>query len=227
MRKIQTSYTKFNTNSIACMGDSITLNFIWGTLAYQFYSAVLQGLLQSQGCKVKCHNFGVSGNTTTQMQSRINAMTQFDIPKIAIIYGGINDPSNSISQATSTSNIQSMAQTMLNKGSKVIICGKHYANYSTNGDTTETPQGSTLTVWQAENQAFQNLVGANAGNIAFCDFYAYMRNLIDTGKVTQGDWTQWHVADQNIHLNANGESVLANALLSTIQAQSGWIDLLK
>lgn len=227
MRKIQTTYTKFNTNSIACMGDSITLNFIWGTFAYQFYPAALQGLLQSQGCKVKCRNFGVSGNTTTQMQSRFNSMTQFDKPKIAIIYGGINDPGASISQATSTANIQSMAQTMLNNGAKVIICGRHYNNYSTGGDTTPTPQGTTLTVWQAEKQAYDNLVGSNAGKIAFCDFYAYMRNLINTGVVTQGDWTQWHVADQNTHLNANGESVLASALLATIQAQSGWIDLLK
>jgi lysophospholipase L1-like esterase len=224
VRKIQTNYKKFNNNSIACMGDSITLNFIWGTQAYQYYSAVLQDSLQGLGCTVQCRNFGVSGTTTTNMLARFGAMTQYDIPKIAVIYGGINDPGNAISSATTTSNIQSMAQNMLSKGSKVIICGRHYNNYSIGGDSTSTPSG---TVWQAEKQAYDNLIGANAGKVAFCDFYVYMRNLINAGTVTQGDWEAWHVADQNVHLNANGEKTLADALLATIQTQSGWIDLLK
>lgn len=225
MSRTRTITTNYPYNALAFMGDSITMNFVWGTMAYQFYSAVLQSYLQGLGCNVVCRNFGVSGNTSTQMLNRFAAMYQVDIPKIAVIYGGINDPGNSISSATTTSNLQSMAQTMLNKGSKVIICLRHYNNFSVNGDTTATPSGATLTLWQAEQQAYTNLIGANAGNIATCDFYGYMRNLINTGAVTQGDWTAWNVADQNTHLNANGEKVLADALLATIQAQ-GWDKLL-
>jgi lysophospholipase L1-like esterase len=161
------------------------------------------------------------------MLNRVNAMTQYDVPKIAIIYGGTNDPGNSISTATTTSNLQSMAQMMLNAGAKVIICLQHYDNFSANGDTTATPSGSTGTTWNAQKQAYTNLVGANSGKIALCDFYGYMRNLIDTGKEVQGDWASWHVADQNVHLSAKGELYLAQALLQTIQAQNGWIDLLK
>lgn len=223
MRKIQTTYKKFDVHSIDCMGDSITLNYIWGTMAYEYYPTVLQGLLKEQGCNVKCRNFGVSGNTTTQMLARFGAMTQYDTPKISAIYGGINDGT---AYSTITNNLKTMATNMITAGSKVIICLVHYNNYTSGGDTTPTPQGSKLDLWNAQKQAYTDLVALYPNDIAFCDFYAYMRNLIDTAVVTQGDWTAFHVADGNVHLNANGEKTLAQALLASIQAQN-WDDLLK
>lgn len=225
MRKIQTKYTKFPINALAFIGDSLSLNFVWGTLAYEFYPAVLQEKLQNLDCNVLVRNFGISGQTSTQMKARKGCLTQFSKNKIVGIYAGTNDPSNGISAATTTQNIKDIALEQLQLGAKVIVCLEHYNNYST-GDTTATPSGSTLTLWNAQKQAYTDLVATYPNQIIFCDFYGYMRNLINTGVVTQGDASAWNVADGNIHLNANGEKTLAEALLKTIQ-DNGWINDLK
>lgn len=90
MRKIQTNYEKFPTHFISCMGDSITQNYIWGPKPHEYYPAVLQELLKNEGCAVTCRNFGISGNTTTQMLARFSSMTQYEIPDIAVIFAVSN-----------------------------------------------------------------------------------------------------------------------------------------
>lgn len=224
MRKIQSSYTKFKDKFIEFMGDSITQNYAYNIQIHHYFPTVLQDKLNALGCNMLSRNFGISGNTTTQMLARFSAMLQFGTPQIAVIYGGINDGT---AYETITNNLKTMATTMLNAGSKVIICLVHYNNYTADGSATELPEGATLLLHNAQKQAYTDLSALYPGDIAYCDFYAYMRNLIDTGVVAQGDWSAWNVADKNVHLNANGQNVLADALLATIQAQTGWITLLK
>ena len=90
-RKIQPTYTKAKGARIVCMGDSLTSNYIWGVGLNKFYPRLVQDALNALGCSVLCRNFGVSGETTGQMLARSAVMTQYEVPDMAIIYGGTND----------------------------------------------------------------------------------------------------------------------------------------
>lgn len=157
--------------TICCIGDSITYNTTLYTKPYEFYPAWLQKFLnEDHGCHLKCRNFGTSGNTTTQMLDRVHTLLQFEIPEIAIIMGGVNDPGNAINQATTQSNIQAMVKALRNNVKGVvaaptnlpagIVEGVRYLvksdNSTTGGKTGGTPAtvtGSTsgAQVWISRN----------------------------------------------------------------------------
>ena len=106
--------------------------------------------------------------------------------------------------------------------SKVIIANYHYLNWSANGDAL------ALRYWEWSDVAGSNGIGiaqkavAASEGVVYADVYTYYRNLIVSGQETQGSYS-WHVADQNVHLNALGNSYMAEALLAVIQAQPGWM----
>lgn len=212
--------SKWN-NAISCMGDSLTENDTLGVPAHLMYPGQLQTSLNGLGANCVCRNFGRSGNTTTQMAARFSEMTQFSIPKIGIIFGGVNDPGASISQATTQSNIESMITSLQGSGvSRILIVSAHYLNFSTGGDTLATSYASYVPV-RAAQQAAAN---AHAG-VIFVDLYNYFRNRIVNGQDVQGSFS-WHVADSNQHFNSYGAGLVASCILTSIQAQ-GWDALLK
>ena len=101
-RRIVSAYTAPQAKRIACMGDSLTNNYIWGTGADKFYPARLQAGLNAAGADVLARNFGVSGEATGQMVARMSRMVQYEVPDLAIIYAGTNDLStNGTTQVTS------------------------------------------------------------------------------------------------------------------------------
>lgn len=89
--KIQATYTPVKKFRMAAMGDSLTNNYVWGVGADKYYPPVLQGYLNGLGASVLVRNFGISGQATGQMVGRMNVMTQYGVPDIAIIYAGTND----------------------------------------------------------------------------------------------------------------------------------------
>lgn len=211
---------KFN-HSISCMGDSLTHNHTLSVPVYQLYPAQLQQLLQDEDCNVVVRNFGRSGNTTQQMITRFPAMTQFQIPDIGIIFGGVNDPGNSITQAQTQANIESMITSLQNSGvSKIMVVSAQYLNFSTGGDTLSTPYAAYAPVRQAQ----QDAANAHSG-VVFVDLYTYLRNRIVNGQDTQGAFS-WHVADANQHFNSYGCGLVAQCVLASIQSQ-GWDLLMK
>lgn len=114
-------------------------------------------------------------------------------------------------------NLVVMGQYLQTAGcNKIIIVGRHYDNFTSGGDTVSTPN--------AANAALRTLqqAAATALSAPYCDLYAYMSNLITTGVDTQGSYS-WNVFNNNIHLNTYGEKIVADALLETIQSQSGWL----
>lgn len=98
---------------------------------------------------------------------------------------------------------------------KLIVCGQHYLNFATGGDTLSTPLPKYVAL-RAQQQAAAAALGA-----VYVDFHAYMRQLVVNGTYTQGDDLAWHVAVGNQHLNNVGEQILADCLLAAMQAQ-GW-----
>lgn len=208
-------------NAISCIGDSLTENDNLGVPAHLMWPGKLQASLNGLGANCVCRNFGRSGNTTAQMVTRFSRMTQFSIPKIGIIFGGVNDPGASITQAQTQANIESMITSLQNAGvSRIMVIIAHYLNFSTGGDTLTTPYASYVSVRNAQQAA----ANAHTG-VVFVDLYNYFRNRIVNGQDTQGSFS-WHVADANQHFNAYGANLVAQCILASIQAQ-GWDALLK
>lgn len=101
--------------------------------------------------------------------------------------------------------------------SRIVYGGQHYLNFSSGGDTHASPLAANVTL-----RGLQSAAAASVTGSVYCDFFAYMDNLIQTGQATQGSYS-WHVLDSNSHLNAAGELILAQALYATIAAQPGWL----
>jgi lysophospholipase L1-like esterase len=214
-------------HTLAAMGDSLTHNTTLYVRPDQFWPAVLADLLTAQGCRVRSRNFGQSGQSTAGAIARFGLMTRYDVPTLGVIWIGVNDPGNGIAGATTQANITAMAETLFEAGTAYVIIGNtQYVNWSTGGDTLETPGATYATLRTYQAAAADALIAAHPGKVAFCDIYTHMRNLIVDGTYAQGD-AAWHVADGDQHLNAAGEAIVADAMYATIAAQPGWIDALK
>ena len=109
--------------------------------------------------------------------------------------------------------------------SRIIVGGMHYYNFSSGGDTVGTPLPANVTL-RAKQSAAATAIGA-----VYVNFWQVMADRITAGTDTQGSYS-WHVLDSNVHLNgwrsaptgkSSGESILAAAIVSAIQAQSGWV----
>jgi lysophospholipase L1-like esterase len=130
-RRLQPAYTHANRHTIAVIGDSIVRNYSLGVWTSQFWPEQLALLLRAAGAYVKARNLGSSGNTTTQMLARIYALVENDVPDIAFIAGGVNDPGNAISSATTTANILAMITYLKNAGvSRIVVALRSYTRGS-------------------------------------------------------------------------------------------------
>lgn len=115
-------------------------------------------------------------------------------------------------------NLTAVGNAIRAAGCTRIVYGlMHYYNYSSGGDTHSTPLTANVTMRGLQSAAAAAVTGA-----VTCNFWDYMDNLIQTGAAVQGSYS-WHVLDSNIHLNAAGEMILAQALYATIAAQVGWL----
>lgn len=227
-RKAVSSYTRANTKTLAAMGDSLTFNDVyWGCAPHQMWPEVLAAQLRTLACPIRGRNFGASGNTTTQMLARASQLTLYEVPDLAIVFGGVNDPGASIAGATTQANIEAMVSGVIAAGcSHVVVVNTQYLNFTTGGDALATPYASYAALRPYQQAAATSQAAAHPGVVAFCDLYASMRALIVSGAETQGS-NSWHAVANNQHLNAVGQSYVAAAILATIQAQSGWLKALQ
>ncbi len=213
-------------NSIAAIGDSLTHNTTLGVLPSAFYPEQLAKLLQALGVPVRSRNFGSSGATTMYMKTRIPLMTLYDVPILGIVWGGVNDPGNSITGATTQANIVSMGTTLLNGGvGKLLVANTQYLNYTSGGDTTTTPYATYATLRPFQAAAATALATAYPNRVALCDVYGAMRGKIVDGTEVQGS-ASWHVAGTDQHLNVLGQRYVAEAIVDTITRQTAWLDQL-
>jgi len=108
-------------------------------------------------------------------------------------------------------NLRHWIQIVKAKGvARVVVVGSHYLNFASSGDTISTEQSLRASV-RVKQQAAASVEG-----VEYVDTYAYMRDLIVAGGVTQGDWSVWHQGATNTHLNAAGEQVLADAIVAAL-----------
>lgn len=101
------------TKTVAVGGDSQTtyLNNL-GVSPVDCWPEALGRGLRAGGKDVRARGFGINGNTTTTLLDRLNDLFLFDTPEIAGLYIGVNDPGNSILQATTQLNIEAMCMAL-------------------------------------------------------------------------------------------------------------------
>jgi len=219
IRRVQTTFTKFPSKIISCLGDSLTGNFGTVVKYEQFYPKVLQDSLRALGCIVTCQNWGISGNTTAQMIARESVQIQRGVPTIAIVFGGANDAADG---STTRTNLITLINYLNAQGvSKVIVQGMQYRNLSGAGADTTSAEETAFAAIRVQQKA-----AVAATTAVYSDSYAFCRARILAGTDVQGSNT-YHVSSTDYHLSAYGHSVMAACILATIQAQTGWIGALQ
>jgi lysophospholipase L1-like esterase len=114
-------------------GDSITHNNTNGVLGCEFWPTATQNMLRNIYGLENTHfrNLGASGNTSTQCLNRIHSAFQWrdggteehpilNVPEIAFVMIGVNDPGNSITTATTQANIEAIIRCLLNRVDGVV-----------------------------------------------------------------------------------------------------------
>lgn len=226
-RPIITATAPGPRHTIANMGDSLSHNVTLLVRPDQFWPAVLAEGLRQDGYRVRSRNFAQSGLTTAGALNRLPLMTAYDVPKLAVIWIGVNDPGNDIAGATTQANIETMANTLLDSGTEFVVIGNtQYINWSSGGDTLTTPGATYATLRTFQQAAADALKAQHPGKVAYADIYGAMRQRIVDGTDTQGS-ASWHVSDGDQHLNAYGERIIAEIMRATIEAQDGWLDALR
>lgn len=218
----------------AAMGDSLTHNITLGVSVHLHWPTVFGQRLRARGCRVRSRNFAISGNTTTQMIARFGVMTHYDVPKIASIMAGVNDPGNGISQAQTQANIEAMGDALWASGTRMLLVhSPQFLNYTSGGEATSQTKsaGNYGNVTDAQVAAVAALNGRHSGYAVFVDTWLWMKYLIVGGTLygvtipvtdTLAS-ASWHVAGTNQHLNAYGQSIVAAAADACVAAQSGWL----
>jgi lysophospholipase L1-like esterase len=139
------------------------------------------------------------------------------------------------------SNLKGMTEYLLAAGcAKVVICLTHFQNFNGGGDNSAgnvpyaTPQaGVRLDLWNRQHDAAVESAATYPGKVAYCNLYAAMYQVLTNAKNPfyqankAGVDAFWHVGTANTHLNVLGNMIVANALLATLQSQTGWINDLK
>lgn len=101
------------TATAAAIGDSQS-DFAagFGVRPSRTWSQVLATILTAAGKPTRCRAYGISGDTTTGMLGRADVLQMHEIPDLALIHGGVNDPGNSITQATTQANLQAIIKSL-------------------------------------------------------------------------------------------------------------------
>lgn len=168
----------------------------------------------ASGVRFPAGSYITINSQTVQITSQV-----VDLLTVTPALSGAPTAGNTVNCAT-RQNLVVMGQYLQAAGcSRIIIVGRHYDNFSASADTTsvQLPANATL-------RGLQSAAASDLG-VPYCDLYAFMAALITAGTDTQGSFS-WHVFNSNIHLNTYGEQIIANALLETIQDQSGWLEAL-
>jgi lysophospholipase L1-like esterase len=177
---------------IYCMGDSIT-NF-------GFYETQLNTLLGNDWVVA---NYGISGNTTTQMLARFQQeIVNPNCVDYVIIMGGVNDLAASANATSIQANLQAMYDMAHNAGIKVIAMTVTPWKGSASWTSTKQIQHDALNAW----------ILANPTNVDFV-INAY-EQLVDP--VVAYTLLPAYNSGDSIHPNQTGLNVLGTYIYNQI-----------
>lgn len=87
-------------HTICCLGDSQTqMSPFYAVPPEKMWVELLASKLRAAGANVQARSYGIGGMTTGQMVNRVDVLSLWEIPDIAILYGGVNDTGTGIQPA--------------------------------------------------------------------------------------------------------------------------------
>jgi hypothetical protein len=77
---------------INCLGDSQTqMSPYYSVPPEMMWVEQTAALLRTAGYDAQARSYGIGGQSTGQMLNRVDVLSMWEIPRIAILYGGVND----------------------------------------------------------------------------------------------------------------------------------------
>lgn len=197
------------------LGDSHTFNAAHGLITSEYHPHLTAELLRGRGYCITPINLGHSGDDTAKILIAAATVASISDIGIGVIYAGTNDGPGG--GPDTTANLIAAGEVLQAKGySRLIIGIQHYLNFTRGGDTVQAQRADLATLRERQKAA------AAALGAQLADFHDFMRGRIIAGRDKQGG-ASWHVADLDTHLNAYGQTILAECITSVI-VSAGWLD---
>lgn len=184
-RREQTGFSHPAVREIHCFGDSHTYNAVWGNLPTQFYCSLLSVELNNLGASVRCRNFGVSGNTSSQVLTRVIAGQHLQygvVPTLSVVYCGQNDSTFTNTVAASpapTSSVFTLATNDANTSPAVTAIA---TSYSVGGHLLVGGMPCVVTANNGANPPQLTVTGLVSppatGATVVCDTRANIQNIV-------------------------------------------------
>jgi hypothetical protein len=81
------------TYTIACLGDSQTqMSPFYAVSPDRMWVEQLGVKLRAAGAKIRARSYGIGGQSTGEMVNRADILSLWEVPDVAVLYGGVNDP---------------------------------------------------------------------------------------------------------------------------------------
>lgn len=192
------------------IGDSLTDPAAAYTLPHQVWVRVV-----GRG-RYRTLNLGVSGDTTADMRARVEEALNEGLPRIAVLFCGVNDAVRGVDPKDTERNVAWTVEWLRERGvEKVVLIGPGILNAGQMPDWAP-----------AAEQVRKLLRGLAARHDAlFVDLTAFMRDRIDRGddpdftRVAYEQSRSWYASSGDLHFNSYGHRVIAEAFLT---ATSAW-----
>lgn len=197
---------------LVAMGDSLTSPFTGWTLPWQIWLRRLGRL------GYKTVNLGVGGETTADMCRRVEEFLSEGQPEIAVLFTGSVDAERGIDPNETARNVAFIVAWLREHGvRKIALIGPGMLNLP------RIPEYmSQISDWfSAIDPVRQRLREVAARHeVAFVDLAEFLRERVargedpDFSRVRYRQSRSWHVCDWDAHLNAYGQQLVAEAVLT-------------
>lgn len=196
-------YSRRSQVTLAALGDSITAcdngtNYEWSTAIYDTNCSWLEvAVIKSNSSIEYGGNFGVPGETSTQILARVSTVIAA-APTHCTILAGANDSS----AATVKTNIQAIASALRAAGITPILC-----TLPPNRTLSDSAVQTKIRQVNAWLRAYSLSTG-----VPLLDFYSVLANPAD------GDYLSGYYAD-TVHPNRAAYALMANEVIRVLAPQ--------
>jgi acyl-CoA thioesterase-1 len=179
---------------VLAFGDSLTAGY--GLKSSESFPVRLEALLRSEGHKVRVHNAGVSGDTTSDGKARLNRVLAGlkRKPDLAIVELGANDMLMGHNPKSTEANLDAILGEFKARGIPVVLAGMF--------DTTSIG----FTYFDQFNAIYPRVAKRNGATL----YPFFMKDVVTNNALMLKD---------RLHPNAEGVKIIAKNILPTVRAE--------
>ena len=181
---------------ILAFGDSLTAGY--GLKSSESFPVRLEARLRAEGHKVRVHNAGMSGDTTTDGKARLSrVLTSLKRkPDLAIVQLGANDMFMGFDPRVTEANLNTIVSDLNTRGIPVILAGMY--------DTTSLG----FSYFDQFNAIYPRVTKRQGATL----YPFFMKDVVLNDTLLLRD---------RVHPNAQGADTIARNILPTIRAELG------